>query len=236
MLADTMVTEMLGMAGYDFVWIDTEHSAIELRTLADHLMAARSAGTHSIVRVPWNDPIMVKRVLEQGPDGIIFPMINTVQELDQAMKSTLYPPEGTRGFGPIRAVDYGLLDIDEYIHSKSLDLIRCAQIETDIAVENLAEMAKNPWVDCFIFGPCDLSGSIGELNNVMGERTQTLIRRAIEILKDAGKAVGVSTGAEDQQTLSFWHNLGIQVISAGIDYLHIVSGAKRVLSVLDTLE
>jgi 2-dehydro-3-deoxyglucarate aldolase/4-hydroxy-2-oxoheptanedioate aldolase len=232
---DSSITELYGNVGFDFIWIDTEHTAIELYTLENHLIAARAAGTNSLVRIPWNDPVMAKRVLDMGPNGIIFPMVNTGEELDKAMKSTFYPPIGTRGFGPIRAANYGLDDMNEYISKKSLELIRCVQIETYIAVDNLEEMAKNPHVDCFIFGPCDLSGSVGELNQVFGKNTQDLIKRAVAILKKAGKSIGVSTGADDFATLKQWHDLGINLISAGTDWSHIAAGSKKVFQHLEEL-
>ncbi len=235
-LKDPAITELCGMVGYDFIWIDTEHTAIDYGCLESHLIAARAAGVNSLVRIPWNDPILAKRVLEQGPDGIIFPVVNSAEELDKAMKSTLYPPYGTRGFGPIRACDYGLMNSDEYIQKKSLEMIRCVQIESYIAVENLEEMVKNPWIDCFIFGPCDLSGSINQLNRVFEKDTQDLIKKAIAIAKKAGKSIGVSTGSDDPVVIKAWYDLGINMISAGTDYLHILSGAKKVYSIMNSLE
>ncbi len=234
-LNDAAVTELCGNVGFDFLWIDTEHSAIDYGCLQNHLIAARAAGVASIVRIPWNDPILAKRVLEQGPDGIIFPVVNSAEELDKAMKATLYPPDGTRGFGPVRAAEYGLMDTEEYIKKKSKALIRCVQIESYIAVDNLEEMVRNPWIDCFIFGPCDLSGSIGQLNDVFGKDTQALIKRAVDILHRAGKSVGVSTGSDDPEVLRKWYDLGINFISAGTDYLHILSGARKVFSILSGL-
>jgi 2-dehydro-3-deoxyglucarate aldolase/4-hydroxy-2-oxoheptanedioate aldolase len=235
-LSDCCITELCGNLGYDFIWIDTEHTAIEYHTLLEHIIAAKAAGVDSLVRIPWNDAILAKRVIEMGPSGIIFPVVNTVEELDRAMKSTLYPPNGTRGFGPIRAVRYGLDDADEYIAKKSLDMIRCAQIESFVAVDNLEEMAKNPWVDCFIFGVCDLSGSIGELNKVFDKHTSDLVDRAVAILHRAGKSVGVSTGSDDPKVLRYWHDKGINFISAGTDYLHILSGARKVRETLREIQ
>lgn len=235
-LCDASITELCGMVGFDFIWIDTEHSALDYYMLETHIIAARAAGTKALVRIPWNDPILAKRVLEMGPDGIIIPVVNTAQELDKAMKSTLYPPHGTRGFGPVRAADYGLTDADDFIKRKSLELIRCVQIESQTAVQNLEEMAKNPWVDCFIFGPCDLSGSINELNRVFEPNTQELIRQAIATLKKANKSIGVSTGSDDPDVLKFWYDLGVNMISAGTDYLHIANGSKKVFTALRNLE
>jgi len=231
-LADSCITELCGYTDYDFIWIDTEHTAIDYHILLEHIIAAKAAVVNSLVRIPWNDAILAKRVLEMGPTGLIFPVVNTAEELDKAMKSTLYPPHGNRGFGPMRAVRYGLDDADEYISKGSLEMVRCVQIESELAVENLEEMAKNPWVDCFIFGPCDLSGSIGELNKVFEPNTSDLIDHAVAILKKAGKSIGISTGSDDPEVLRYWHDKGINFISAGTDYLHIVSGARKVRDIL----
>jgi 4-hydroxy-2-oxoheptanedioate aldolase len=235
-LADSCITELCGYLDYDFIWIDTEHTAIDHHLLLQHIISAKAAGVNSLVRIPWNNEVLAKRVLEMGPTGIIFPMVNTADELNQAMKSTLYPPLGSRGFGPIRAIRYGIDDVDEYINKGSLDMVRCVQIETVTAVENLDEMVENPWVDCFIFGPCDLSGSIGELNKVFEKNTSDLIDRAIKILKKAGKSIGVSTHSDDRETLRYWHDKGINFISAGADSRHILAGARNVSMILREIQ
>ena len=234
-LVDSTISELYGYIGFDFVWIDTEHTAIDYYILENHIIAAKAGGTNSLVRIPWNDPVLAKRVLEMGPTGIIFPVVNTPEELDKAMKSTLYPPLGNRGFGPLRAVKFGLDDANEYIKEKSLEMVRCVQIESYIAVDNLEEMAKNPYVDCFFFGPCDLSGSIGELNQLFGEKTQSLIKRATAIAKKAGKSIGVSVGTGDPALLKAWYDLGLNVISAGSDHAHIANGAKEIFTCLKAM-
>ena len=80
-LCDPCITEMVGQLGYDFLWLDTEHEATDYQTLLAHIIAAKAAGTASLVRIPWNEPFLAKRVLEMGPDAIIFPMISTAEEL-----------------------------------------------------------------------------------------------------------------------------------------------------------
>ena len=225
-LKDHCVSELCASLGYDCVWIDTEHTAIDYSILEQHIIAAHSGGTESIVRVPWNDHILVKRVLEMGPTGILFPTVNTVEELDYAMKATLYPPEGIRGFGPMRAIRYGVDDSLEYIKKSNKELVRIVQLESYIAIQNLKEMVKNPHVDCFLFGPNDLSGSIGKLGDVFNSQTSALIDEGIKIIRDAGKSIGVSSGDWNPQTIQYWHDKGINVLFMGIDYLHLFKGAK----------
>lgn len=226
-MTDSIASEVLGAIGFDFVWIDTEHSENNYTSLRNHITAVNAGGSAAIVRVSMHDFNHVKRVLEMGPDGIVFPMINTAAEADAAMRATLYPPEGNRGFGPLRAVRYGLDDLDEYITVESKKLCRFIQIETETAVRNLPEILQNPYIDGIIFGPCDLSGSIGELNQVFGERTQALIRHAIDLIRPTGKAIGVSTGSFDPAVTGFWYNLGINMISSGTDYDYILQTARE---------
>ena len=235
--SDPCITELLAKIGYDYIWIDTEHAATDHQVLLNHLIAAHSGGTDTIVRVAWNDAVISKRVLDMGPTGILFPMINSVEELDVAMSYTLYPPYGIRGFGPIRAVDYSLADQEYYInHTTHEELIRCVQIESKTAVDNLPEMVKNPWVDCFIIGPCDLSASIGQIFKIYEKPTGDLIRKAAKICVDNGKSIGISLMTEDPKQINYWHDMGINVITCGADVSHIIHGAQRVLKILKGLK
>lgn len=235
-LNSPVITEVLGYVGFDFIWIDTEHTTLGGEDLLRHLGSARQAGTPGIVRVGRADYNQVKRVLEMGPDGIIFPMINTPEEADAAMRSCMYPPRGTRGFGPLGAVRYGMRDIDDYIRNVDNELCRFIQIETETAVRNLPRIIENPDIDGYIFGPCDLSGSIGELNNIFGENNLVLIRKAISLLKEAHKCIGVSTGSTDPHVLEFWNDLGINMISSGVDYDYLRRGAMHNLDNLKNIQ
>ena len=231
-LKDHCVSEMLASLGYDAVWIDTEHTAIDYSILEQHIIACHSGGTECIVRIPWNDPILAKRVMEMGPTGILFPTINTPEELDKAIKSTLYPPEGIRGFGPMRAIRYGIDDAIEYTKRSNENMVRIIQLESYIAIENLEEMVKNPYVDCFLFGPNDLAGSIGQIGNGYGKDTSDLIDRGIKILKKAGKSIGESSSPDDEAGIKYWHDKGINVLFMGLDYLHLLKGARDELPMI----
>jgi len=230
-LPDPNVSEIIGNLGFDFIWIDTEHTTIDYSILQMHLIAAAATGTPAIVRVPWNDPILVKRVIDMGPDGIVFPMINSAEDAELAMKSCIYPPHGIRGWGPTRAIRYGLDDKMTYIREGHRELCRFVQIESVEAVKNLKEIIQNPWIDGYIFGPCDLSASIGELYQMYEEHTVALIDEAVAILKEYDKYFGVSCSTLPD-VLSFWHKRGVRMISAGMDYAYIVKGGQEALSAI----
>ncbi len=231
-MTDSISSEILGSLGYDFIWIDSEHAENSFTSLRNHITAVNAGGTAAIVRVQMNDYNYVKRVLEIGPQGIIFPMVNTPEEARTVASYVAYPPKGIRGFGPLRAVRWGLDDVNEYIDTVDSALSCFVQIETAEAVENLDEIVRVEGIDGFIFGPCDLSGSIGELNRVFDEKTQYYIKKAIGILKKHNKPIGIATGSTDEKVLRFWHDLGINILTSGADYDYILQGAKKNLAQL----
>jgi 2-dehydro-3-deoxyglucarate aldolase/4-hydroxy-2-oxoheptanedioate aldolase len=224
------ITEILAGVGFDFVWIDSEHAPLTWEDIRLHLVSCKAGGSPAFVRVPMHDFNFTKKVLEMGPAGIIFPQIETVEEADFAMKSTLYPPLGRRGYGPQMAVGYGKRELKDYLENINDELCRFVQVESETAVKNLPEIVKNPWIDGFIIGPMDLSGSIGCLGDCFCDRNIALIKEAIKILRDNNKTVGISTGSDDPEVLQFWHDLGINMISTGVDYAYMRNAAVRNLA------
>lgn len=214
---DVAIGRIVGLAGYDFIWIDLEHSYLTLENLMAHIYAIKSTGTAVIVRVPQDDLTYTKKVLEMGVDGIIFPMVKTAEQAKKLVDYTLYPPYGNRGFGPMNAVGFGFEDILKYVGDKD-NVCRFIQIEHIDAVNNLEEIIKNEYIDGYIFGPNDLSGSINELCNVFGENTTELIEKGISVLKKSGKYVGLSTGNTSVDVIKYWRDKGLDMLSVGSDF------------------
>jgi len=226
-LNDIVTARIAGLAGYDFVWIDLEHSNLSLENLLGHILAVQATGTSVIVRVPVDDLTYTKKVIEMGPDGIIFPMIRSAEQAKKRIDSTLYPPYGTRGFGPMNAIGYGFKDVNEYIKNTCDSMCRFIQIEHVDAVNSLDEIIKNPYIDGYIIGANDLSGSIGELGNVFGKNTTELIKKTVKTLKENDKYVAISTGDTSDETLSYWHSMGMDMISAGADFDFLQQAALK---------
>lgn len=231
-LQDPAVTEALGWHGYDFVWIDGEHSIYGDSALNAHIMAAAAAGTASFVRLPWNDPVRIKPVLEMGPDGLILPMVCSAKEAESAVKACLYPPEGTRGFGPRRAAGYGAIPAGEYIRDARDSFMRLMQIEHVRAVEAIDEIAAVPGVDALIVGPYDLSGSIGKLGQIQDSAVLALCERVADACSGAGLPFGASLPAGDQAALTRWLSWGASVIACGDDLGFIAAGSRAVIDFL----
>ncbi len=228
-LTDPCLCEIMGNVGYDCVWIDTEHTYMSNKEVLCHLNGARSANIPAVVRLPQNDLTATKRILEMGPDGIIFPMSKSVEEVRGLIEMTLYPPHGTRGFGPLRAIGYGALDAKEYVQEKSLDLCRFIQIEHIDVIKNLEEIINIPYIDGYIFGPNDLSGSLGEFLNVFGETTMSKIKYAIEVLRKHGKCVGLA-GGMSKSDIEAWSQLDLDMLFAGADWCFVYDDAKNTLN------
>ena len=106
--ADSTATEIMGRAGYDYLWIDTEHTSFSLEDLRNHLVAAEAAGIAAIVRVPEVSQVEAKPILEMGPAGIVFPQVNSYELALEAVAACRYPPKGNRGWGPRRAMHFGM--------------------------------------------------------------------------------------------------------------------------------
>lgn len=228
-LTDHRVAEMLGHVGFDYLWFDMEHISTSFKELEIHLMGAKATGTPSLVRICWNDIPHAKRVLEAGPDAVLFPQINSVEEARQAIATCIYPPEGKRGFGPFRAIRYGLDDIQTYVDQGSKEMLRFLQIEHYAAVEAMEEMCKIPYVDGFVIGPMDLSGSLGHVGGNRTGKCDALIDRAIQTAHAAGLPIGLSTGSDDPEELTHWIRKGVDFISASTDAWSILRGAKALL-------
>ena len=224
-LSDPSICEILGYLDFDYIWVDMEHTYIDCEQLYIHLNAARAVNKNVIVRIPQNDFVTLKKVMEMGVDGVVFPMIKSAEEAEEAIACTYYPPLGKRGFGPRKSVKYGLSDVNDYIESGSREMCRFIQIEHIEAVGCLEKFKELDGIDGFIFGPCDLAGSIGELEDTYGTHTRQLMEKAISILD--GKYIGVSTGRFDEDIINYFSNMGIHMISAGADTDYLLYGAKE---------
>ena len=234
-LAEPCISEMVASLGFDFIWVDTEHQAQDYETVLNQIIACKAGGAASMVRIPQNEPFLAKRVLEMGPDAILFPNVNSAAELKKAMDACVYPPYGKRGFGPKRACGYGRIELADYIKDSLDSLSRLAQLEHIDAINDLDNMLKVPYCDGFIVGPCDLSGSIGLLNETHHPKVLELIDIAIEKCNKANKPIGIAVAYNGPEDIKFWFDRGFQFISAGTDTAAIMRGAQDQFKVMSNI-
>lgn len=219
-----ILTEAIAQCGFDVLWIDMEHTSIGTDTLVNNLIAAKAGGTPSWVRIPWNDPVLAKPVLDMGVDGIIFPYIRTTEDAKLAVESCFYPPKGIRGYGPLRALNYGGITQMEYVTDTFKQCKRIIQIEHIDAVKNLRKIAEIDGIDAFIVGPNDLSGSVGLIGQIHHPDVTPLYKEIADVLREAGKPFGVATGF-DPVFMKEWAELGATIFFAGSDVSYVHDGA-----------
>lgn len=222
-------TELLGDVGFDFIWIDAEHGAMDKKDIQLHLIAARAAGAASFVRVPWNDPVIVKTVLDMGPDGVVFPMICSAEEAEQAVAACRYPPKGIRGLGTRRANRYGMGDKKEYFSEVENRTWKIMQIEHVDGVKDLDRILKVDGVDTIVVGPNDLSGSVGLLGQTKHPEVIALLDEIGEKARKYNIPLGVSMGY-DPETVRQWKERGIAWIGMGQDFSLLAQAAKELFA------
>ena len=166
--ADPMVSEALACCGADIVWIDMEHAPLGKREVLAHITAVHCAGASAFVRLPAADANLSKPVLDMGADALVFPMVSTAEEAGIAAACMCYPPEGTRGYGPLAANKYGE-DADYALHARER-LLCCVQLETGKAVEHAGEICAVSGIDAVIIGSMDLSYELGCPRQIPGWR------------------------------------------------------------------
>jgi 2-keto-3-deoxy-L-rhamnonate aldolase RhmA len=225
---EAAITEIIGDMGFDFVWIDMEHTGMDTTIVQNHLIACRATGMASFVRVPWNDPILVKPILEMNPSAVIFPQVKSADEAKAAVMACKYPPLGIRGFGPKRASGYGIMDVNEYVDKADSSFLIIIQIEHVEAVKNLDDILKVSGIDSIVIGPNDLSGSLGVLGNTKHPEVKRLIKTIAEKVNKYKIPFGNSI-RYDEQEVQFNIDLGVSWLSVGTVEGYVIEGGKKVL-------
>ena len=225
---DPAATESL-CDSVDFIWIDTEHRAMNLESVTGHLIAASAGRTAALVRVPSSDIGHVKPVLDAGAPGIIVPQVRSAAEVRRVVDACRYPPMGDRGFGPHRPSNYGraLSDMQTYADDMNRDLFVSVQIEHVEAYRELDAIVAIPGLDSLVIGPVDLSGSMGVLGKLDHGEVVAAMERIIDVGHEAGLSIGMGMGSQYDFGRR-WSKRGVDWIQVDCDYSYLISGFDRV--------
>lgn len=215
-LRSAEIPRMLAAAGFDWAFIDTEHGGFDLETVQDICRTSLMAGLCPIVRVADLQYSLIARALDCGAQGVIFPRVESVELLEQAISWTKFPPVGIRGFGlGAPQIDYQratFTDIIEHMNSNTMVVL---QIETSRAVEMRDELLSVPGIDAVMVGPADLSISLG----VPGDFQHPKMVEAMEAVRDSCNAHGIAPGTQTRtpQLAQFWKSRGMRFLGCGND-------------------
>ncbi len=228
------VARIYAAAGFDFVFIDMEHTPFSLETVADLVRAAHQAGIVPIVRVPQAESVWIARVLDNGAQGIIVPRVNTPRQVEDIVSWTRYPPLGIRGFACTDAQTGGQSisprEFIDKVHEHTLVVI---QIERCEAVENLDAMLSVPGVDVACLGYMDLSVEMGIPGVVDHPRMVAAIDRIVTVAAQKNVAAGIIS--PDLQTVAQWVERGMRFVSYATDVILLRTAATNAVERLRAL-
>ena len=184
-----VTAEVMAGLGWDSITIDMHHGLIDYPAMLSMLVALGDSGPVPLVRVPWNDPGTIYRVLDAGAKGVICPMINTAAEAEIFVKATKYPPLGSRSFGPIRPL---IKEGPHYVATANATCLALAQIETRQALANIDAIFSVPGLDGVYVGPSDLAFDMGLPPHFDTEVPALL--QTFEVILAAAKRHGLAAG------------------------------------------
>ena len=226
------IVEMIGLAGYDFVFLDAEHTAATPETVEHMVRAAESRGLSTVTRVAFNHHASILRYVDTGTEGVLIPLIDTEADVHHIVDSVKYPPLGKRGLAHVRAADYAMTgSLGSYARRENENTFISVQIETPEAVRNLEAICESDELDAVFFGTTDLAMTMGYSAQLetSGSNHPDIIRLVLELgekVMKSGKAVGIS--AHSPEAYERWKRAGFQ-ICATVASLQFVAGARGLL-------
>lgn len=224
-LGSPITTEVLGLAGFDWLLLDAEHAPNDVLSLIPQLMALKDSSSAPVVRPPWNDTVLIKRLLDAGFSNFLIPFVQTAEEAKAAVAATRYPPEGVRGVSVShRSNRYGT--VKDYHHTVNGHIAVIVQIETPDAAAIAGDIASVDGVDCLFVGPSDLAASCGHLGDPNHADVQARIQQVFDAARTAGKPSGILAPVEADARR--YMEMGASFVAVGSD-LGVFRGATQKL-------
>ena len=232
MSASPIVAEAIGCAGFDWGVIDMEHSPLDLGDVVHLLQAVAATPMLPLLRVPWNDTVVVKRVLDAGANTVLFPFVQNADEARRAVAATRYPPQGVRGMaGMSRGSRFGTVANHYRLANERIGVI--VQLETPAALGQLEAIAAVPGVDALFLGPADLSGAMGHVGDMQHPAVMAAMTQAVQRCKALGMPVGTIGGAVGE--VAAYRTIGFDFVAIASDLGLLMHAAQAALTALTAL-
>ena len=226
-IGNSFSAEVMAHQGWDTLTIDLQHGVIDYTVMVAMLQAISTTATVPIVRVPWLEPGIMMKSLDAGACGLICPMVNTREDAQKFVAWTNYAPQGTRSFGPIRALLYGGAD---YATQANDTVVRFAMIETAQALDNLDAILSVEGLDAIYIGPSDLSLALG--CRPVFDDVDPPVAQALEHILERAKAHGVQAGVHNGIAEGALARIakGFRFVTVGSDARLMAAGSQQVLA------
>jgi 2-dehydro-3-deoxyglucarate aldolase len=213
-LSNAITTEVLGVAGFDWILLDGEHSPNDVGTFIPQLMALKDSPSAPVVRPSSNNEVEIKRLLDAGFYNFLVPFVESVDEARRAVSATRYPPQGIRGVSVSqRSNRYGT--VPDYFKSINEHICVMVQIESRAGVAAARDIAALDGVDCIFVGPSDLAAGLGHLGNAGHPEVQAAIAAVFADAKACGKPTGILAPVEADARR--YMELGATFVAVGSD-------------------
>lgn len=218
--------ETMAHQGWDSLTVDLQHGVVDYQAAVNMFTAISTTSTVPVARVPWLDQGILMKVLDAGAYAVICPMVNTREDAEKLVAAVRYPPEGTRSFGPIRALLYGGQDYPAHAND---EVVAFAMIETRQGLDNLEEILSVPGLDAVYIGPSDLSLALGcrptfdDLDPPAAEAAEYILAKA----REYGKIPGIHNGTPEAALKRI--EMGFRFVTIASDARLMAAGAQQVL-------
>lgn len=233
MSASPIVAEAVGCAGFDWGVIDMEHSPLDMAEVVQMLQAVASTRMVPIVRVPWNDPVVVKRVLDAGAANLLFPLVQNADEAARAVSATRYAPQGVRGMAAMsRASRFGTTP--NYLTTANKQVSVVVQLESADALGELESICAVAGVDALFIGPADLSASMGHVGQLTHPAVVDRMSQAVRRAQECGMPIGTVGNTPEQ--VAQYRAVGFDYVAIASDLGLLMRSAQAALAALRTQE
>ncbi|MDH3439928.1 MAG: aldolase/citrate lyase family protein [Gammaproteobacteria bacterium] len=223
-IPDSTAAEIMAGAGFDWLLIDQEHGAFELREIMAHLQALAAYNVAPIVRPVNGDAALLKKLCDVGAQSFIVPMIDTAEQAAEVVSAVRYPPEGRRGMGTSLARAARWNSVPGYLGRANEEMLVVVQAETTTAIDNLEAIAGTPGIDGVFIGPSDLSASMGHVGGVSHPEVVQTVADALRTIRAAGKHAGLL--CLDESQIAHYEECGANFVGVGVDTLLLGNAAR----------
>lgn len=222
--ADPFATEVMGTAGFDWLVIDGEHAANDVRSIMAQLQALEASDSHPVVRVPIGEDWIIKMALDVGAQTILVPMVESAAQAEQLVRATRYPPEGIRGVGATAARASRFGAITDYVTTANQEICLLVQVENRKGVEALDDILKVDKVDGVFIGPADLAADLGHPGDSGHPEVRAVIQDCLGKIAASDKAAGILS--PNDKVAAEYRDWGAQFLAVGLDVVMLANAAR----------
>lgn len=224
-LPDSICAEIGASAGFDWVLIDSEHAPYTMRDIHNSLQAVAPYEVSSIVRPVAGHTEILKQLLDVGAQTILVPMVETAEQARKLAKDVLYPPQGIRGVGSSMARAACWNGVKDYLHNANQEICLLVQVESEVAMQNLAEIVTVEGVDGVFIGPNDLAAAMNHVGNAAHPDVAKVIDAGLETILASDKAAGIL--AVDESRAKDYVARGVNFIGVGVDASLLATAVRQ---------